>query len=85
VEQARLRLIEGDYAPAEGMLKESVAIREQALGRDHPDVAQTLEDNARLLRQWNRDALATDMENRAKEIRTTLEEAAKPKAIPPAP
>jgi hypothetical protein len=71
--QARSRLVDGDYAQGEAMLNRSVAIREQMVGRDHPDVAGALEDNAKLLRQWNREAAAADMEARAKEIRTRLE------------
>jgi hypothetical protein len=40
--------------------------------------AQALEDNAELLRHWNRNAVATGEEPRATEIRTKLEEAARP-------
>jgi hypothetical protein len=75
--QARMSLIDGNYAQGEAMLNRSVAIREQMVGRDHPEVAGALEGNAKLLRQYNREAAAADMEVRAKEIRTRLE--------PPAP
>jgi hypothetical protein len=77
--QARSNLVDGNYAQGEAMLNRSVAIREQMVGRDHPDVAGALEDDAKLLRRWNRDAAAADMEARAKEIRTRLEPP-KPKA-----
>jgi hypothetical protein len=82
--QARILLLKGDYRPAEIMLKESVTIREQSVGPDRPEIVQALEDNAKLLRQWNRDAVATEMETRAGEIRTKLEEAARREAEPKA-
>ncbi len=51
----------------------SLAIRENALGPEHPDVAQTLENYAALLRQTGRSADATKMEARAKAIRAKSE------------
>jgi hypothetical protein len=71
--RARIHLIDGSYAQAEAMLNRSVAIREEAVGPDPPDVARALEENAKLLRRWNREAAAADMEAGAKEIRTRLE------------
>jgi hypothetical protein len=75
--QARLYLVDGNYAQGDTMLNRSVAIREQAVGGVHPEVAGALETDAKLLRHYNRDAAAADMDARAKEIRTKLE--------PPAP
>jgi hypothetical protein len=76
--QARMNLVDGNYAQGEAMLSRAVTIREEMVGRDHPDVASALEDSAKLLRQYNREAAAADMETRASEIRTRLEP-------PPAP
>ena len=77
--QARLYLVDGDYAHGEGMLNRSVATREDMVGKVHPEVAGALETDARLLRHYSRDAAATDMEVRAKEIRTKLEPPPAPK------
>lgn len=46
---------QGKYAEAEPLYKRSHAIREKALGSEHPDVAESLNNQARLLyRQvWN--------------------------------
>ncbi len=41
----------------------------KALGPDHPDVAQSLENYAALLRETGRSAEAKEMEARAKAIR----------------
>jgi hypothetical protein len=81
--ESRMWLREGNYVQGEVMLNRSVAIREElAGGPNHPEVAQALEDNAKTLRVWNRDAAASDMEARAKEIRTKLEPPTPPKASP---
>ena len=57
------------YAEAEPFHKRSLAIREKALGPEHPDVAQSLESYAALLRNTQRTTEATKMEARAKAIR----------------
>ncbi len=57
------------YAEAEPLYKRSLAIREKALGPEHPDVAQSLENYAALLRQTARADEAERMEARAKAIR----------------
>ncbi len=44
-------------------------IREKALGPDHPQVAQSLENYATLLRETGRNTEAAKMEARAKAIR----------------
>ncbi len=43
--------------------------RRKALGSDHPDVAESLENYAALLRETGRDDLATKMDASAKAIR----------------
>ena len=60
---------QGKYAKAEPLYRRALAIREKALGPDHPDLAQSLENYAALLRQTGRSAEATEMEARAKAIR----------------
>jgi hypothetical protein len=82
-DQARRSLVDHDFATAEQMLDRSVGIREEAVGRDHPDVLQALEDSAALLRQYNRETAAADMDARAHEIRLRLEAPAGPP--PPSP
>ncbi len=47
----------------------ALANREKALGPEHPDVAQGLENYAALLRKTGRSGEATRMEARAKAIR----------------
>ena len=41
---------QGKYSEAEGLYKRALAIREQALGASHPDVAQTLANLANVYR-----------------------------------
>jgi hypothetical protein len=77
-DQARTSLIDHDFARAEALLYRSVTVREESVGPEHPDVAKALEDNAALLRRYNRHAAAADMDARAQEIRLRLE-------APPAP
>ncbi len=60
---------QGKYAEAEPLYKRSLAIREKALGPQHPDVAQSLENYAALLRNMNREDEVAKMEARAKAIR----------------
>ncbi len=54
------------YAEAEPLYQRSLAIREKALGPDHPHVATSLESYADLLRKTGRKADAVYMEVRAK-------------------
>jgi tetratricopeptide (TPR) repeat protein len=60
----------GKYTQAEPLLRRALAIREKALGPEHPDVATSLENYAALLRKTNRATGAEAMEDRAKVIRT---------------
>ncbi len=50
-------------------LKRALAIRENSLGPQHSDVAESLENYAALLRKIGRDVEASEMEVRAKAIR----------------
>ena len=54
---------------AEPLQKRALAIREKALGPEHPRVATSLENYAALLRDTGRSAEAAKMEARAKAIR----------------
>ena len=60
---------QGEYAEAEPLLKRSLKIYQKFLGPDHLNVARFLENYAALLRKMEREAEATEMEARAKEIR----------------
>ena len=64
---------QGRYTEAEALYHRSLAIREKALGPEHPDVAQSLENYADLLRETGRGAEAAKMEARAKAIRAKSE------------
>ena len=66
---ALLYYTQGKYAEAEPLYTRALEIDEKALGPDHPNVATTLENYAALLRETQRNAEATEMEARAKEIR----------------
>ena len=56
-------------AEAEPLIERSLATRENALGSQHPDVAESLENYAALLRDTGRGTEAGNMEARAKAIR----------------
>ncbi len=60
---------QGKYTVAETLYKRLLTISEKALGAEHPDVAQTLENYAGLLREMWREEDASIMEARAKAIR----------------
>ncbi len=60
---------QGKYTVAELLYKRLLTISEKALGAEHPDVAQTLENYAGLLREMWREEDASIMEARAKAIR----------------
>ncbi|MFQ5915996.1 MAG: tetratricopeptide repeat protein [Nitrospinota bacterium] len=60
---------QGKYGEAEPLFKRALAIREKALGPEHPSVAQSLENYAALLRKTGRGTEAANMETRAKAIR----------------
>ena len=64
---------QGRYAEAEPLYKRALAIREKALGPEHPDVATSLENYAALLRETARVDEAERLEARAKAIRAKSE------------
>ena len=60
---------EGKYDEAEPLYKRALEMMKKSLGPDHPDVAQTLENYAALLRKTGRGDEAAKMEARAEAIR----------------
>ena len=66
---AALYSAQGKYAEAEPLYKSSLAIREKALGPEHPNVAKSLENYSDLLRKTRRGDEAAMMDARAKAIR----------------
>jgi Tfp pilus assembly protein PilF len=66
---ANLYCNQGQYAQAEPLHKRALAIREKALGPDHPDVAQSLENMAQLYRKTDQEKAAEELEKRAAAIR----------------
>jgi len=61
--------IQGKYAEAEPLYKRALTINEKALGPEHPEVAQSLENYSALLHKTGRSDEATTLEARAKAIR----------------
>ncbi len=59
----------GRYAEAERLFARALFIRETGSGASHPEVAETLEDYAELMRQMGRVQEAEPMEERARAIR----------------
>jgi hypothetical protein len=85
-DQGRQFLIEGDYGDGEARLRSSVSIHEKASGAESPPVVESLEQNAGVLRIWNRGAAATEMEVQATAIRKRQELSVSPTpAAPPSP
>ena len=66
---ALLYYTQSRYAEAESLYQRSLAIRQKALGPEHPRVATSLENYAALLRETDREDKAEEMEARAKAIR----------------
>jgi tetratricopeptide (TPR) repeat protein len=60
---------QGRYGDAEPLFKRSLVIREKALGRDHPDVATSLNDLASLYEDQDRHADAEPLFKRSLVIR----------------
>ena len=61
--------MQGRYAEAEPLYKRALAIREKALGPDHPDVAKALNNLAVLYQKQGRYAEAEPLYKRALAIR----------------
>ena len=66
---AELYRAQDRYAEAEPLQKRALAIREKALGPDHPNVAKSLENYAAVLRKTGRTTEAAKLEAQAKAIR----------------
>ncbi len=66
---AELYRAQGKYAEAEPHYQRALVIREKALGPEHPQVAQSLENYATLLRETGRNTEAAKMEACGKAIR----------------
>ena len=60
---------QGKYADAEGLYKRALAIKEKALGADHPDVANALDNLARVYDEQGKYADAEALHKRALAIR----------------
>jgi tetratricopeptide (TPR) repeat protein len=60
---------QGKYGEAEGLYQRALAIREKALGRDHPDVAQTLHNLANVYLSQGKYGEAEGLYQRALAIR----------------
>jgi tetratricopeptide (TPR) repeat protein len=59
---------QGQYAEAEPLYQRALAIKEKALGPDHPDVATALNNVAALYKKTGREKEAAVMEKRAAAI-----------------
>jgi hypothetical protein len=60
---------QGQHTKAEPLHQRALAIKERALGPEHPDVATCLENYASLLRKMDRPEEAAPLETRAMAIR----------------
>jgi tetratricopeptide (TPR) repeat protein len=65
---AALYSARGRYEEAEPLFRRALAVNEKSLGADHPRVAMTLENYARLLKGAKRKREATALQRRAEEI-----------------
>ncbi len=68
-DEARLYYQQGEYAEAERLYRRSLAIREKALGPDHPDVATSLDNLAELYQAQGKYAEAEPLLQRSLAIR----------------
>ncbi len=68
-DEARLYYQKGEYAEAERLYRRSLAIREKALGPDHPDVATSLDNLAELYQAQGKYAEAEPLLQRSLAIR----------------
>ena len=69
---AALYHLQDRYAEAEPLYQRLLALLEEALGPDHSDVAETLEEYAGLLRATGREAHAAEIEARARAIHARI-------------
>ncbi len=68
-DEARLYYQKGEYAEAERLYRRSLAIREKALGPDHPEVATSLDNLAELYQAQGKYAEAEPLLQRSLAIR----------------
>jgi hypothetical protein len=78
-QQARINLVDGNFAEGQGMLNRSVRSLEQATGGDHPEIVSTLRVDAQVMRHYERQDTAADMEGRAREMQKRLDPPPAPK------
>ena len=69
--RTEVNLAQGQYAPAEPLRQRVLAIREKALGPDHPLVAVGLENLVGPYRRTRRGRVAQELESRAASIRAS--------------
>ena len=62
----------GAYVEAEPLLRRALAIEERALGPDNPDLVNTIENYAVVLRDLRRHEEAAQLEDRAIGLRAKL-------------
>jgi hypothetical protein len=65
---SRWLIDEGEYSTAESMLIESIAMQQQLLGEDHPDVGITMTELARLLLHTERYSDAVTSASEARQL-----------------
>jgi len=69
VDLASLYRAQSRFAQAEPLYQWALTLQRKALGPDHPEVADSLEEYAALLKQINREPEAAEMEAQARAIR----------------
>ena len=69
---ASLYRAQSRFAQAEPLHQWALTLQRKALGPDHPEVAESLEEYAALLKQTNREAEAAGLEAQARAIRAKL-------------
>jgi hypothetical protein len=78
-QQARINLVDGNFPEGEGMLNRSVGSLEQATGGDHPEVVSALKVDVQVMRHYDRETAAADMDGRAKAMQKRLDPPPAPK------
>lgn len=72
--------IDAVHGDAESLLRRATGIREETLGAQHPGVAESLDNQARMLRRSGRNETAADLEGRARAIRESQTSSSAPSA-----
>jgi hypothetical protein len=78
-QQARMNLVDGNFPEGKGMLNRSVGSLEQATGGDHPEVVSALKTDAQVMRHYDRQTAAVEMDGRAQAMQKRLEPPPPPK------